>query len=224
MHMADSTVFGFDVDEIDRTSQRITVRLDKKGLGADEVVGAGRNEKGTGIAADERTRRKRLKVLPVLVTGADEPGECALREAASFRIRCEIIGRTVKHHAPGLEGLRPDGQGGVFRCLGHVKGQMATRRIAGQEHPVLVEIELLEVGRQIIQRGCAVGQFIGYVRDSVVDSVLQQHHIVAFPKEHGSEATVVLTLPDIIILSIGSVTLKEQPVTPNRMETDISVK
>jgi hypothetical protein len=101
---------------------------------------------------------------------------------------------------------------------------VAARRIAGQEHPVLVEIELLGVGRQIIQRGCAVGQFIGDVRDSVVDSVLQQHHIVAFPKEHGSEATVVLTLPDIIILSIGRVTLKEQPVTPNRMETDISVK
>jgi hypothetical protein len=28
-------------------------------------------------------------------------------------------------------------------------------------------------------------------------------------------------VPDIIILSIGRVTLKEQPVTPNRMETDI---
>jgi hypothetical protein len=40
MHMADATVFGFDVDEIDRTSQGIAVRLDKKGLRADEVVGS----------------------------------------------------------------------------------------------------------------------------------------------------------------------------------------
>ena len=198
MHVADPAVLGFDVDEIDLASQGVAVRLDQQGLGADEVVGAGGDEQRTGVAADESARRYGLQVRPVLVAGADEPGEGAFREAASFRERREIIGRTVEHHAPGPEGLRAYGQGRVFRSLGHVKGKVAARRIAGQEHPVLVEMKLPGVDGQVIQRGGAVGQFVGDVRGPVVHPVLQQHDIIALPEENGGEAAVVLPLPGYI--------------------------
>ena len=84
MHVADPAVLGVDVDEIYLASQGIAVGLYQKGLGADEVVGAGGNEKGTGVTADEGARGHGFQVLPVLVAGTDEPSKGALGETAPF--------------------------------------------------------------------------------------------------------------------------------------------
>ena len=84
MHMANAAVLGFDVDEIELASHGLTVRLYQKSLGADEVVGAGGNEKGTGVTADEGARGHGFQVLPVLVAGTDEPSKGALGETAPF--------------------------------------------------------------------------------------------------------------------------------------------
>ncbi len=84
MHMADAAVLGFDVDEIELASHGLTVRFYQKSLGADEVVGAGGNEKGTGVTADEGARGHGFQVLPVLVAGTDEPSKGALGETAPF--------------------------------------------------------------------------------------------------------------------------------------------
>ena len=70
---------------------------------------------------------------------------------------------------------------------------MPAGRITGQKHLILVEPQFVGMDCQIIQRRSAVAQFVGDVADSVVETIFDQHHVVALLEEDGRERTVVLT-------------------------------
>ena len=132
-----------------------------------------------------------------------------------------MIGGAVNENSLSFKDFRTYRHRLVLGPFGHVQGEMAARRVARQEHPVLVEPQFSGVRGQVIQPGGAIGQFVPDVPFPVVQAVFQQDDIVSIPEEDRSEVTVVLPLPGHIETAVY---VNENGILPDTLVGIIDIK
>ena len=74
---------------------------------------------------------------------------------------------------------------------------------------------------QIVERRCAVAQFVGDIENPIVHAILKQDHIVASFQEHRSETTIILPLPRHIETAVD---IDQDGVFPNIGRSIVNVE